>query len=176
MTENGRLHVDAQKCTGCRICELVCSQAKEGAFNPKRSRIRVVKMERFFVDLPSTCRQCADAACEDACPARAVTKQPSGAMRVDEAACTGCGACAEACPFGAIAVGRATGKATVCDLCEGDPACVRWCPTEALTFRRPTDPGAKPSKASVPAARSLLMKWGIPLGEFEAQYGDGTKE
>ena len=33
--------VDYEKCTGCRICEIVCSTKNEGAVSYERSRIRV---------------------------------------------------------------------------------------------------------------------------------------
>jgi len=37
------LIVDADKCTGCRQCELACSLARLGEFNPARSNIRVLR-------------------------------------------------------------------------------------------------------------------------------------
>ena len=47
-----RIQVNLEKCTGCRICELICSMTRHGESNPKRSRIHVFKLERFFVDVP----------------------------------------------------------------------------------------------------------------------------
>jgi len=32
------LMIDYQKCTGCRLCELVCSVMHDGVSNPARSR------------------------------------------------------------------------------------------------------------------------------------------
>jgi Fe-S-cluster-containing dehydrogenase component len=32
---------DADKCTGCRICELTCSISYQSEYNPKKSFIRV---------------------------------------------------------------------------------------------------------------------------------------
>ena len=37
------LYVDHEKCTGCRLCELVCAVYHDGVSNPARSRIRVLK-------------------------------------------------------------------------------------------------------------------------------------
>ena len=34
---------DPDKCVGCQICEYACSWTKEKAFNPLKSRIRVVR-------------------------------------------------------------------------------------------------------------------------------------
>ncbi len=36
-----KIKVNSNKCTGCMICELVCSIAKNEEVNPKRARIRV---------------------------------------------------------------------------------------------------------------------------------------
>ena len=53
-------------------------------------------------------------------------------LRVDAAACTGCGACARACPMQVDPV--RTPNSTECIRC-GE--CVRACPAHALTFRKP---------------------------------------
>lgn len=43
---------DADRCTGCRICELVCSMAKHGEYNPKKSLIRLMVNEEAEVYVP----------------------------------------------------------------------------------------------------------------------------
>ena len=53
-------------------------------------------------------------------------------LRVDAAACSGCGACARACPMQVDPV--RTPNSTECIRC-GE--CVRACPAHALTFRKP---------------------------------------
>ena len=53
-------------CSGCRLCELYCSLQANGAFNPYRSRVRVVEMATG-IDIPVTCQQCPDPACQTAC-------------------------------------------------------------------------------------------------------------
>ena len=45
------LIVDADKCTGCCVCELICSMAKHGEYNPKKSYIRVMKNKEMSVDI-----------------------------------------------------------------------------------------------------------------------------
>ena len=45
------LIVDADKCTGCRQCELACSMARLGEFNPARSNIRVLRNRDMDVHL-----------------------------------------------------------------------------------------------------------------------------
>lgn len=49
---------DVDKCTGCRICELVCSMAKGGEFNPKKSYIRVLKNKEMDIHMATLSTQC----------------------------------------------------------------------------------------------------------------------
>ena len=41
----GRLVVEAERCTGCRNCELFCSLKNYGEINPSRARIHVVRSQ-----------------------------------------------------------------------------------------------------------------------------------
>ncbi len=55
------LIVDGEKCTGCRVCELVCSSARSGEYNPKRSLIKVMRHLEFDVSIPvidTSCDYC----------------------------------------------------------------------------------------------------------------------
>jgi len=52
--------------------------------------------------------------------------------KVDEDACTGCGACAEVCPSDAITVND-TAKVDP-ELCTECAACTEECPVEAITL------------------------------------------
>lgn len=128
------LYCDPQLCTGCRACELVCSSVRERAFNPRMSRIRVLRLEPA-IDFAITCRQCENAPCIAVCPSGALQKSRTGVVEVIAERCIGCGACSEACPFGAIQL--LDGKAIKCDLCGGDPACVKRCPPGALKLVSP---------------------------------------
>jgi carbon-monoxide dehydrogenase iron sulfur subunit len=40
------LMISADKCTGCRNCELACSMHHEGAFRPDATRVHVYSWER----------------------------------------------------------------------------------------------------------------------------------
>lgn len=68
------LIVDQEKCTGCRQCEMVCSVFHNGASNPSRSRISVIKWENVGFYLPLTCQHCEDAACMSVCPKSAISR------------------------------------------------------------------------------------------------------
>src|SRR4030042_4724229 len=43
---------DGEKCTGCRVCELVCSMARTGEYNPQKSCIKVLKNNELDVSIP----------------------------------------------------------------------------------------------------------------------------
>ena len=124
------LFIQTDNCTGCRMCELACSSAREGAFNPLHSRIRVVTESLEGWSRPSVCLQCEDAMCMAVCPVGAIgrDKTPQGDffISVDRERCTACQRCVAACPFGAIAFFKERGVLK-CDLCGGSPACVDFC-------------------------------------------------
>ncbi|MCC7168474.1 MAG: 4Fe-4S dicluster domain-containing protein [Rhodospirillales bacterium] len=129
------LMIEPVKCTGCKQCEMACSMAHEGTFNPARSRIRVFEFHAEARFVPYTCTQCAQAWCQQACPVEAISVDAAtGAKVVKEARCVGCKVCTIACPFGTVNYVRATGKVAKCDLCGGDPACAKACPTGAITY------------------------------------------
>lgn len=57
------LIVDADKCTGCKICELICSMTKLNEFNPKKSYIKVLRnkeMDINIVALDAKCDYCGE--------------------------------------------------------------------------------------------------------------------
>ena len=127
--------VNRERCTGCRMCELVCSVKKEGASDPARARIRVMKREMEGFYLPTICRHCEDPPCEEACPVDAIYKdEETGRVVVDEDLCIGCGTCVSACPLGGIGFDEKVGRILKCDLCGGDPTCVKFCETKTIRF------------------------------------------
>ncbi len=129
------LLIDPGKCTGCRQCEMACSNEKEGVFNPAKSRIRVFDFHTEAKFVPYTCTQCAQAWCMSACPVEAITVDAStGAKVVNDNTCVGCKVCTIACPFGTINYVTDSGKVAKCDLCGGDPACAKACPTGAIVY------------------------------------------
>lgn len=132
------LTVDTNLCTGCRVCELVCSLIKEGECNPRKARVRVLKIEREGFDFPLTCQHCGEPLCKEVCPVNALSRDSqTGAIVLNEKACIGCRACIMACPFGVATYDSQKGVARKCDLCEGDPKCVSFCETHALQYERP---------------------------------------
>ena len=131
------LAINADNCTGCRMCELACSSAKEGKFLPDRSRIKVIDNRLEGWSRPAVCLQCEEPMCMAVCPSQAISKkttvQGNSVVEVDAEKCYGCQSCVMACPFGAISF-FSKAKAVKCDLCGGEPECVKFCFYDCLQF------------------------------------------
>ncbi len=139
---NKVLKIDHEKCTGCRLCELVCAVWHDHVSNPARSRIRVIKWESEGIYVPMSCQQCEDAPCANACPLKALAlNEEMGRVEVDYDLCIGCRTCVSVCPFGAMHFTPADRKVIKCDLCDGDPQCVRFCEVKAVDFVDAVDVG-----------------------------------
>lgn len=129
------LIVDHEKCTGCRLCELVCSVKHTGASNPSRANIHVVKWEDEGFYLPIFCQHCEDAPCMAVCPKTAIFKDEElNRIAVDYNLCIGCKACVAACPFGAMGFDDIEKKINKCDMCDGEPLCVKFCDMKAIDY------------------------------------------
>jgi len=140
--------VEPDKCTGCRVCEMVCSFTRlENIFNPSRSAIRVIKKEEFGIDLPVLCMHCRDPICSDVCPMGAIRKGEDNIVKIDDSLCRGCKACIMVCPYGAIRL--LDEKMVKCDLCSGDPMCVKWCPTGAIKYVKADSPEMLTGKKTI---------------------------
>lgn len=122
------LYADPLECTGCRICELMCSIHNEKTINPKKARLRVTRVEPA-IDMPVACRNCAKPPCAEICPAGAIKKLKNGLVVVNPEKCIGCKACVDACPFGAIYIHPDKHVAIKCTLCG---YCVDHCPMQCL--------------------------------------------
>ena len=155
--------VDHTKCTGCRLCETVCSLVNVNACNPDRARIKVVRWEWEGLQIPTLCLQCEEAACIKVCPVKALSKDPAlGSVRLNTSLCIGCKLCLQACSFGAISYDPVRNEMVKCQLCDGDPACVKFCETKALQFVDIRD-------ASIKKKRDLGATVLIAMGKAECE-------
>ena len=132
--KTSKISIDHKKCTGCRMCEQICTFFHEREFNPRRARIKVLMREKEGVNAPLLCNQCKT--CLSACNRDALSwDEKVGVVRVDAEKCNGCGLCIDACPQAAIFLDPISGIVNICDLCNGDPRCVKWCTEEVLKFQ-----------------------------------------
>ena len=154
------LVVDVDKCTGCHVCELVCSFNHHDEFNPTKAYIHTSIFLEQSVAIPVVCYQCEEPWCGKICPAGAITTYKdnvTGAtvVIVSEAKCVGCKMCMLACPFGNIVVSD-KGYAEKCDLCGGDPECVKFCLSGAIKFAE-AEPSMMARKED--SARKILASY-----------------
>jgi carbon-monoxide dehydrogenase iron sulfur subunit len=121
-----KIRVDKTKCTGCRLCEVVCSLFHSGKINAEKSAIRILKDDLdTSTNVPVLCRQCKEMTClsgENVVEREERSKFIWDHRRVHR------------CPFNAI---RAFGhQAFHCDLCGGTPQCVKVCTVKAIAVSR----------------------------------------
>lgn len=61
-----RIKVDKKKCSGCHMCEMVCSLFHLGTVNTEKSAIRIQKDDlNTSLNRPFVCRQCKEMKCLD---------------------------------------------------------------------------------------------------------------
>ncbi|MBT3362449.1 MAG: 4Fe-4S dicluster domain-containing protein [Chloroflexi bacterium] len=130
------IEVHTPLCTGCRICEMVCSLNSGGTVNLEKANIRVTDNYPESLYVPHICQLCDDPDCVNACPSDALTQdEQTGIISISDELCTGCEACCDACPHDAIRWSDVTQKLYVCDRCGGDPLCVQFCTIKALQIK-----------------------------------------
>ena len=123
-----RIKVTKENCTGCKLCQQICTIEHFQEINPKKAAIGIVP--HFPVPgtfEPKLCTQCG--VCEEACPVGAISKK-GDAYVIDRDTCTNCGICVDACPFGVIYTHAEVPTPIICDLCL---RCTEVCNTGALT-------------------------------------------
>ncbi|HXI19464.1 MAG TPA: 4Fe-4S dicluster domain-containing protein, partial [Gemmatimonadales bacterium] len=161
--------VDLTECVGCRSCEAACNRAnglpspevpfdEKSVFEEKRrpTAAAYTVVNRYSpgggspgpVYRKVQCNHCNEPGCASACPVRAYTKTPEGAVLYNPDVCFGCRYCMVACAFYAPAYDYASAlqpRVQKCTFCHervrngGLPACAETCPVEALRFGRRED-------------------------------------
>ena len=138
------IFADKALCSGCRICEIVCSNFNSSGQNTSSLARIFIEKEYLKGDYqPKVCYQCADPPCLKACPVGALrvdSLKGTYARLIDERTCIGCQECIKACqqyfrpPRSRFDPQRK--RAIKCHLCLGDPQCVKFCPLGALRVER----------------------------------------
>jgi len=123
-----RIKVTKERCTGCKLCQQICTITHFNEINPKKAAIGI---EAQFPEpghfVPKVCVQCGK--CEEACPVGAIHREENGAYVIDRQECTDCGICVEACPFGVIFTHADAPTPIICDFCM---KCTEVCNTGAI--------------------------------------------
>jgi len=126
------IKIDADKCNGCRACEVICSafhsSPKYSGNNPGRSRIRVIRYPLRDIYVPVLAGEYTSAEC----PGR-------DRYVIDGKEYEECAFCRASCPSRDIFKEPDSGLPLKCDMCESDPpleepVCVQWCIADALTY------------------------------------------
>jgi Fe-S-cluster-containing hydrogenase component 2 len=133
-------------CTGCGLCDLMCSLYHEGEQGQSLSRGELVGDRLTSEFTFHVCRQCPSPKCYDACPNqdKALCIDETGITVINADECDGCGDCIEACPFDPPRIKMHPEKnvAFTCNLCrdraEG-PICVEYCSFDSLSLSRKED-------------------------------------
>ncbi len=144
-------------CTGCRLCESICSLVHTQTCNPERSRIRVLRKESQGINIQRFCQQCENAPCAASCPVSAIQRnEATGALEIDDEVCIQCEECIPVCPFDGIYFDRMDRKVIKCDLCGGNPKCVMFCETKAIEILEKDPLALQKKKDSLQEADRLL--------------------
>lgn len=124
--------IDADKCNGCRGCEVICSafhsSPQYGSTNPARSRIRIVRDPLADIYIPVYAGEYTAAECTG-----------RSEYTIDGKKYAECAFCRASCPSRAAFKEPDSDLPLKCDMCASDPSleepmCVQWCLAGALTY------------------------------------------
>ncbi len=135
------IRINADKCNGCRACEVICSSShaapRFSSVNPARARIHVNRHPLEDIYLPVFAGEYTSAECAGR------DKYTLDGKQYDE-----CMFCRASCPSRDLFREPASDLPLKCDMCESDPNtdipwCVKWCLAEALVYEeREAEPSA----------------------------------
>jgi len=155
------IKVDADKCNGCRGCELVCSayhsSPKYSTINPARSRIQIIRHPLKDIWLPVFAGEYAPAEC-----------MGRDVYTIDGKEYDECSFCRAACPSRDIFKEPDSGLPLKCDMCESDPPlekpkCVEWCLNDVLIYEEreeEVEEGVEMEEVEV-GLKSMINKYGM---------------
>ena len=155
------IKVDADKCNGCRACEVACSamhaQPQYSSNNPARSRVRVIHEPLKDIYIPIFAGEYTPAECAGR------DKYIIDGKEYDE-----CAFCRASCPSRDLFKEPDSGLPLKCDMCESDPTietplCVQWCLVDALTYeeREEEVEEDEPKEEMEVGLESMIDKYGL---------------
>lgn len=155
------IKIDADKCNGCRACEIICSAfhatPKYSSNNPARSRIQVINHRLKDIWLPVFAGEYAPAEC-----------MGRDKYLIDGKEYEECAFCRAACPSRDFFKEPDSGLPLKCDMCESDPTlkepmCVRKCLNEVLIYEEREEEVEEEVKAEDVeiGLESMIDKYGL---------------
>ena len=152
------IKIDADKCNGCRGCEIACSSfhatPKYSAVNPAKSRIQVISRRLDDIWLPVIAGEYTPAEC-----------MGRDVYLIDGKEYDECGFCRAACPSRDMFKEPDSGLPLKCDMCEGEdkPKCVEWCLNDVLVYEEREEEVEEGFEAVEMEAgvASLIDKYGV---------------
>jgi benzoyl-CoA reductase subunit BamC len=152
------IKVDADKCNGCRTCEVVCSAfhsaPKYSTVNTARARIHVTTHRLKNIWLPVFAGEYTPAECSGR------DKYIIDGKEYDE-----CGFCRASCPSRDLFKEPDSGLPLKCDMCEGEekPLCVEWCLNDVLIYEEREEEVDEPIEMAdlEMGLESLINKYGL---------------
>lgn len=130
MTKIKYINIDSDKCSGCRLCESICSASHAdpaySLVNPARSRIRIFRDEDNDVYIPVLAGPYTDVECLGRNTVMVKGKEYGE-----------CSFCRASCPSRDLFREPDTEIPLKCDVCEAvssEPLCVKWCLSKCLTY------------------------------------------
>ena len=155
------IRIDADKCNGCRACEIICSAfhaaPKYSSINPARARIHVMSHRLKNIWLPVFAGEYTAAECAGR------DKYMIDGKEYDE-----CSFCRASCPSRDFFKEPDSGLPLKCDMCESDPTlkepmCVQKCLNDVLIYEEREEEVEDDVKQEVVEAgvESMIDKYGL---------------
>ena len=117
-----KIRVNKEKCTGCHLCEIICSLSHLGAINTEKSAIRILKDDLdTSISQPLICRQCKEMKCLEGEDITEDVEKMKFIWNKERA---------ERCPFKSLKIFEQ--NAYHCNTCYGNPQCVKVCTSHAI--------------------------------------------
>jgi carbon-monoxide dehydrogenase iron sulfur subunit len=125
-----KIKVTKEKCSGCGLCEVICSLSHLGIVDKNKSAVRIIMDELGdSIHTPKVCLQCKKMKCleEDLAIEPSLDIERERKKFIWESTKR-----AELCPFDGCFLYE--NRVYHCDLCGGDPQCIKVCTQGALTL------------------------------------------
>ena len=157
-----RITIHANKCIGCRACELACAafhaKPRYSSINPARSRIQIIKDPLKDIYLPVYAGEYTATECTS-----------RNKYILDGKEYSNCDFCRASCPSRDLFKEPDSGLPLKCDMCEDTPPlklpkCVEWCPKGALIYEEVAEDVqelAPPLGAVETGVESMIEKYGL---------------